>query len=68
MLMRRSRKASNTKPTKNLFPLQFAEENFPPFSICLLPELLEREPTTEVIIHWLGPFQSWFHNLVLKIC
>lgn len=51
MLMRRSRKASNTKPTKNLFPLQFAEENFPPFSICLLPELLEREPTTEVIIH-----------------
>lgn len=65
-----SRKASSIKkPTKNVFPVQFAEETFPPSSICLLPELLEREPTTEVIIsHWLGPFQSWFHNLVLKIC
>lgn len=51
--MRRSRKASSIKkkPTKNVFPVQFAEETFPPFSICLLPELLEREPTTELIVH-----------------
>lgn len=53
-------------------------KEFAPTAICrgkfstlfnlLITRVTKREPTMKVIIHWLEPFQSWSHNLGLKIC
>lgn len=42
MLMSRSRKASSTKPTKNLLSLQFTEEIFPPFFNLLITRVTRK--------------------------